>query len=219
MESKDNKYFIYSHIRNDKNEIFYIGLGTKRLNRKNHKGIYYRAYEDRSYNKIWKRIINKTSYKIEILQEFDNYEEAINKEIELISFYKRKKDGGILSNITLGGEGTLGITRIVNSKGKEERRKRMLGNKINLGRILSKEEKQKISESHKGKKLSEEHKKKLTGRPKGIPAHNRKKVVNLDTGYVYNSVSEAYESNIFNFCFRTFTTKLKNNNFNFAYVR
>lgn len=74
------KYYIYQHIRLDTNEIFYIGKGTKKL-----KGnVYHRAYTRSSRNEHWLNIVNKTSYKVEILEEFETEEQCLLKETELI---------------------------------------------------------------------------------------------------------------------------------------
>ena len=54
--------YVYRHIRLDKNEPFYIGIGTD-LN-------YKRAYSKHSRNIYWQRVVNKTKYEVEIL--FDN---------------------------------------------------------------------------------------------------------------------------------------------------
>lgn len=77
------KYYIYQHIRLDTNEIFYIGKGTKKL-----KGnVYHRAYTRSSRNEHWLNIVNKTSYKVEILEEFETEEHCLLKETELIILY------------------------------------------------------------------------------------------------------------------------------------
>lgn len=107
----NNKHYLYSHIRLDTNEVFYIGIGTKNKNdlKSNVNSIIYRrAYAKSDRNSIWKHILNKTTYKISILLESDDYEYIKQKEIELIFLYKRKNDGGTLSNLTVGGDGTVG---------------------------------------------------------------------------------------------------------------
>ena len=90
--------YLYKHIRLDTNEVFYVGIGGKyRPNQKNR-------------NTIWKRIVAKTDYKIEIILESNDYEFIKQKEIELIKFYGRINLGnGTLANLTDGGEGTIGL--------------------------------------------------------------------------------------------------------------
>ena len=48
-------YYLYFHIRNDNNEIFYVGIGTKQ-----NKVRYYDIYS-RAYNKSKRTIFWKTS--------------------------------------------------------------------------------------------------------------------------------------------------------------
>ena len=80
----NGKYYLYRHIRLDKNEVFYIGIGTKHPSIK-HKfeTIYERAYVKSGRNRIWKRIVAKTDYEIEILLESDDYEFIEQKEREV----------------------------------------------------------------------------------------------------------------------------------------
>jgi hypothetical protein len=110
-------YYVYRHVRLDKNEPFYIGIG----NHISYNIPYSRAYCSRRRNKIWKLITNKTQYKVEILLDNLTKEQAFKKEIEFISLYKRLKEGGTLSNLTLGGEGTYGHTFRNNIEGKKNK--------------------------------------------------------------------------------------------------
>lgn len=102
------KYYVYQHIREDKNEIFYIGIGTKseqdlRCN------TYSRAYSKHIDNNIWLKVVAKTKWKFEILFESDDRKEVEQMEIDLIAKYGRKCDKtGCLANLTLGGESNLG---------------------------------------------------------------------------------------------------------------
>lgn len=103
------KYFVYQHIRNDKNTIFYVGIGKIRLDNlaTTDKMKHYRAYSKQGRNPIWKAVINKTSYTIEIIKTDISKQEAINLEIFLIEKYGKIKNKGLLSNITNGGETVL----------------------------------------------------------------------------------------------------------------
>jgi len=100
--------YLYRHIRLDKNEPFYIGIGedsSKFINK------YRRAYIKSDRNIVWKRITNKTSYKVEILLDDLTWEEACQKEIEFIKLYGRINiKTGILANLTDGGEGLSNIS-------------------------------------------------------------------------------------------------------------
>ncbi len=93
--------YVYRHIRLDKNIPFYIGIGGD--------DIYKRANDRKFRNPHWLRIVKKTEYEIEILFDNISWPEACKKEIEFIALYGRSKDGGVLTNITKGGDGKLGI--------------------------------------------------------------------------------------------------------------
>lgn len=103
------QYYVYQHIREDKNEIFYIGIGTK-----SKQDLKYNTYRRASCihkdNNIWLKIVAKTNWKFEILFESDDRREVEQMEIDLISKYGRKccEQTGILANLTLGGESNKG---------------------------------------------------------------------------------------------------------------
>ena len=145
----NGKYYLYRYIRLDKNEVFYIGVGTKR------RGIfdYQRAYSKHGRNKHWKNITNKTLCKVEIVLESDSYEFILKKEIEFIALYGRKDlKKGTLCNLTDGGEG-------------------------NKGYIKTKEERKRISERQVGK-CTEKQKEVLNlYRPKAGKDHPRRKFI------------------------------------------
>lgn len=98
-------YYMYRHIRDDKNEPFYIGIGKKEKTCKSYNTIYRRAFTDRSRSDYWKNIVSKTSYSVEILFETDSDIDIQNKEIEFIALYGRLDNNtGTLCNLTDGGE-------------------------------------------------------------------------------------------------------------------
>ena len=135
---------VYRHIRTDLNIPFYIGIGKEVA----------RAYCKVNRNQHWKNIVGKTSYDVHILFDDVSYEFAKEKEKEFIELYKRKEDGGILCNLTKGGDGVLGIRHT------EEARKKM--GEPNKGKTISDWHRQRISEFHTGKIVSEETKKKMS---------------------------------------------------------
>lgn len=128
---------------------FYIGIGLETK----------RAYSKTHRNSNWKSIVNKTDYDIEILFDNIDYECAKNKEKEFIELYKRKKDGGLLCNLTLGGDGVLGLIHTEESKIKMS-----IANK---GKSISDWQKQKVSDFHKGRKRLEETKNKISEAQRG----------------------------------------------------
>lgn len=130
--------YVYRHIRLDKNEPFYIGISNIDNN-------FSRAFDKSKRNSIWKNIVSKTKYKVEILFNDLSWEEACEKEKEFISLYGRKNiDSGILSNLTDGGEGV-------------------------QGKVTSKETKHKLSLKAKGREISENTKKAVSISNKNRP--------------------------------------------------
>lgn len=103
-----NNYYLYRHIRLDKNEVFYIGIGIK--NRFNSKF---------SRNKYWYNITNNTKWISEIILDELPRKIAEEKEIEFISIYGRKDlKKGTLCNLTSGGTGGLGLKHTEETKNK-----------------------------------------------------------------------------------------------------
>lgn len=124
------KFYLYRHIRLDKDEPFYIGIGTK-TNKKHYtlSGEYQRAFVFHKENSIWKRIVNKTKYSIEILLESDDLNFIKKKEEEFIKLYGRiNLKTGILSNLTDGGESQSGRV----GKPLSEKHKKILSDRMKL---------------------------------------------------------------------------------------
>lgn len=105
------RYYLYRHIRLDKNEPFYIGIGTKQKGASESENyIYKRACIKANRNIIWKRIVQKTDYKIQIIYESDTYKDVLIKEMEFVILYGRiNLETGTLSNLTDGGEGNYNV--------------------------------------------------------------------------------------------------------------
>lgn len=132
--------YLYRHIRLDKNEPFYIGI-SKRKNR---------PFVDYGRNNIWKSIVSKTEYDVEILFDDITWDDACKKEKEFIKLYGRIYDGGILANMTTGGDGAVGIKRSQKSKD--------IISQLLTGKPRSQETKDKISKRLKGIKRTDEFK-------------------------------------------------------------
>jgi hypothetical protein len=139
--------YVYRHIRLDKNQPFYIGVGTH--------DTYKRAYDEKSRNPHWKHIVNKTKYKVDILIDELSEQDAFAKEIEFISLYGKHSNGGLLCNISDGGEGGF-LSNEVNEKRKLALLGRKLPNYIKekirikaIGRKASFSTKEKMSQIHK----------------------------------------------------------------------
>mgnify|MGYP003537979170 CR=1 FL=1 len=118
------KHYLYRHIRLDRDEVFYVGIGTKYGNRnfKTSTSEYYRALHKTHRGPIWKRISTKTNYEVEIILESDDYEFIKKKEIEFILLYGRiDLETGTLANLTNGGDGLLGGVHSAETKAKMSR--------------------------------------------------------------------------------------------------
>ena len=177
--------YVYRHIREDKNEPFYIGIGSDNG--------FYRAKATSKRSSIWQKVASKTPYRIEIMLCDLTYDEARQKEKEFIALYGRKNTNtGTLVNLTDGGEGNIGFVPTSDSiiKMKEASARRILTPELrakfatNKNKIQSQETKDKIakahigikpneatrkklSDFHKTKTLSEEHKKSISDAMKG----------------------------------------------------
>ena len=118
------KYYLYRHIRLDKNEPFYIGIGKKdNKNHRSEKTEYLRAYNKTDRNNWWKKVVSKTEYEVEIILESDNYKVIKQKEIEFIALYGRRDlEKGTLVNMTDGGDGILNVS--FSSRQKQSQKKK-----------------------------------------------------------------------------------------------
>jgi len=193
--------YVYRHIRLDKNEPFYIGIGKKIS----------RPYEKTRRNKHWVNI-SKFGYDVEILFDDLSWEKAQTKEKEFIKLYGRKDlNTGTLCNHTDGGEGTCG--RIY--KHSEETLLKMSKNRKGIpsnkkGILLSKEQKDKISNTLKGKKQSIETKLKRSISSTGLKRSEQSKI-NISLGKKGKLFSEKHKENIIKSC-GTKVIKIDENN-------
>lgn len=197
--------YLYRHIRLDKNEPFYIGIGSDLH--------YNRAYDlknDRR-NYIWNKIKQKTKIEVEIILDNLTWEQACEKEMYFIKLYGRiDNKNGILSNLTNGGDGSLGFImpeyrRQMLSEKFKGKGNPMFGKKMpkvsiektrlkNIGRIpwnkgkvgiYSEDTKIKMGKSKIGKTAWNKDKKGVNG------ISNAKLVINLENGIFYQSCKEA----------------------------
>lgn len=221
--------YVYRHIRLDKNQPFYIGIGSdEKYSRAN-------DLKPKRRNFIWRNIASKTNIIVEII--FDNltWNECCEKEKEFIKLYGRIDNStGILSNLTDGGDGSVGI--IIS----QERRKILSNNFSGKGnpmygkthpKIIIEQIRQKnLNRIAWNRGLNTGENKKLSISKKGCLAWNKglynvngkgnsKIVLNLDNGIFYDSCKEASIT----YCFKHTTLKSKlngtnKNNTNLIYV-
>jgi hypothetical protein len=176
--------YVYRHIRLDKNQPFYIGI-SKNDNYGNCK----RAKSCTGRNFIWKRIVDKTDYEVEVIMDGLTWEEAKQKEIEFIKLYGRLNSGtGILSNMTDGGEGGLGV--VVS----EITRKKLSENSKKKG--ISKETREKMASKLRGRPLPDWQKELLRKAAIGKDVYwSKKKVDQYDLNgefvQTFNSINDA----------------------------
>lgn len=97
-----NGFYIYL-ICDDENVPFYIGKGTKDRWRHHFypNSLSHHHHKNFKIKKLFRE--NKTINIFIDMYSEDNPEECFNREIELIAKYKRKCDGGPLTNLTEGG--------------------------------------------------------------------------------------------------------------------
>jgi len=164
-----NNHYLYFHINPLKNEIFYVGIGSRAD----------RAFSKTGRNKFWHNTINKYGYIVNIVETNLTKEDACQKEQFFIKKIGRHDLGlGNLVNMTEGGECNYG--RIVSESTRDKMRYRHISketrakmSKANIGKKLSQETKDKISEvlrqkfkdtgkSTKGFKMSPETKEKMS---------------------------------------------------------
>ena len=183
--------YLYRHIRLDKVHPFYIGIGKDDDSK--FKRAYYKSKQKR--NKIWIDIINKTSYKVEILFENLSWEEVCEKEKEFIKLYGRiDLKTGTLANMTDGGDGTVGVIRSKEYILKVSQRQKD-GKSYWFGKTFTESHKQKISNSLKDRVHSEYTKNKISNSLKG-EKHQfygkstpiSKKVIDTNTNIIYDSI-------------------------------
>ena len=145
--------YVYRHIRLDKNEPFYIGIGK----------LISRAYSRKNRNLHWINIVKNTEYRVEITHKDICYEEALSIEKYLISFYGRSnKNEGPLCNLTDGGEGTLGI--LVSEETKNKFRGK---NNYMFGKTHSKEVRERMINIITEKMKNPEVRKRISDKKKG----------------------------------------------------
>ena len=114
--TRPNTFYVYAHVRLDDGRIFYIGKGSWTPRK-----AYCRSKSSENRNAIWRRIVEKTGgFDVVVIAEFFDEADAFAFESALIAEFGRRDRGGLLANLTDGGEG--GVGRIVSDEAKRKRR-------------------------------------------------------------------------------------------------
>ena len=116
--------------------------------------------------------------------------EAFECEVELISFYGRLQDGGVLMNRCVGGPGTPGFIM-------PEETKQKIG-RANSGRVMSSSQRKQISRTLTGRKLPKATCKKMSASRKGVkrsPETKRKMAEAMKASWARR---RACKTNVFN---------------------
>lgn len=165
---KINRFYIYVWIRLDKNEVFYVGKGSNN------------RYKDMSMrNKYFLNVVNKIgmdNIEIKIIEDNLTEDEAFEKEILYIEYYKNNENH--LTNMTKGGEGSSNWYEFLSEEEKERHREK---SRSFVGRTHSEKTKRKMSESAKGRKWDEEHKKMFSEKAKGRSGYWKGKKLSEET--------------------------------------
>lgn len=100
----DKDYYTYAHVREDEHLPFYIGIGTQNKNSRR----FTRSKSLCGRSSLWKNKLKNKQYYIIICTSSNDYNEIKQQEIAIISEIGKIKEGGLLTNITDGGEGCQG---------------------------------------------------------------------------------------------------------------
>lgn len=194
--------YVYRHVRLDKSEVFYVGIGSDEK--------YERSKTSKNRNKYWHNIVKNTPYEVEIMLDDLTWEEACEKEKEFIKLYGRKDlKEGTLVNMTDGGEGAFGV--LVSEETKQKIRENhadisgvknpMYGKKRDdtWNKGLTKETDSRLlqaSEKLKSRERSEEHCSNISKAKKGKPNPKAKGDLNpAKRAEVRDKISKAQKGN------------------------
>ncbi len=151
IKQNPGKFYVY-FLKRPNGIPFYVGKGNCKgfrieahgLDASSNRGA--NKFKNNTIKKIWEEG-NQIDYEIVLFTDLE--EVAFDKEIELINFYGRKSQGGILTNLTDGGEGLAGYNHSKESKSKMSKMKKGKSNGRE-GTHLSEETRHKISKANKG---------------------------------------------------------------------
>lgn len=97
---KTDHFYVYVHKKASDGEIFYVGKGHGN-----------RATDVKSRNKLWKSIVEKHGFTVDIVASDLPESDAFALESEMVRRYGRRNNStGVLANMTDGGDGSSGWT-------------------------------------------------------------------------------------------------------------
>lgn len=151
------KIYVYEIWNPLKSQPFYVGVTnniTKRKYRHINEALRYEAKRrvckrtnGHKANTILQILKSNQEIQLKVVYTTDSYDDALKEEIRLINLYGRRDDGGILTNILEGGQGTIGVSgRKISPAERKAHSARLKGRKR---KPLSQESKLKMSRSRK----------------------------------------------------------------------
>jgi hypothetical protein len=175
-------FYVYEHWRLDRDECFYVGKG---------KGG--RAYSMKNRNKHHQAVCAKlgrigSAFEVKIVASGLFEEDSFLLERERIAFWRAS--GVDLTNQTDGGDGVRGLSQEV----KDKIALANVGNKYNLGRLWTPEQRMAMSQKKQGCQAPFETEKMKENRAKNCKkasSERRRKVVCVNDELEFNSVVDA----------------------------
>ena len=190
MTSSPREYACYlvTNLVNGKRYVGVTGVGVQRRWNEH----VWRAARKENYSRIAKAILKygRDAFRVETIGRYAEAAEAKAAEVAFISEMKPEY------NVTAGGDGSTG--HVVSDEVREKLRVIQTGNKYNLGRKWTPEQRAKIIAAKTGVKLRPSSPEITARRSERIKKENerkKKKALCSDTGVIYSSVTDAAASN------------------------
>ena len=171
--------------------IYYVCLTTNKINNKKYigKSSYYKDPDKHTYlgsGVLIKKAIKKygkENFTKEILEIFDNENDALQAEIRYIKKFNALEDDNFY-NLSTGGEGMEGMKMTEEIKKKMSESSKGIKSSM-YGKTHSQETKEKMSKSRKGKLKSEEWRKKISESQRGAKSNKAKRTSIIVDNTIY----------------------------------
>lgn len=183
-----NNFYVYLHKKKSDGSVFYVGKGRGN-----------RAYDLKRRSRFWSSVEKIHGVDVCIFADGMSEDQAFNKEVELIKLYGRRQHGGLLVNLTDGGDGVSGkiwsdqermiMAKRISGENNVSKRpdvRKKLSEKC-IGEknpMKNPENSAKVAAKNKGKKASEETRRKMSEAHKGkvFSAETRERISKSKTG-------------------------------------